>query len=183
MGTPAGHRLTHNAALDSVDRQTFRSLLGSLAGGVSVVTALDDAGPKGFTCSAVCSVSATPPMLLSGVSNRSGTLRTILETGRFAVNLLGEQGRSVSDLFASDCRTKFDDLGWEPGKVTGMPLLEPTVAHAECVLAQSVVAGDHTLLVGRIVGGGIEQERLPLAYWRGDYRRLLRHEPSPTEES
>ncbi|MGV9894156.1 flavin reductase family protein [Streptomyces tendae] len=182
MGT-SSRPLTDHAGIASVDRQTFRSLLGSLAGGVSVITALDDTGPKGFTCSAVCSVSAAPPLLLSGISNRSGTLRTILETGRFGVNLLSEQGRSMSDLFASDCGTKFDGIGWEPGKVTGIPLLEPTVAHAECVLTQSVVAGDHTLVVGRIVGGGIEQERLPLAYWRGDYRRLLRHEPSRTEES
>ncbi|MGW6056102.1 flavin reductase family protein [Streptomyces sp. NPDC055189] len=183
MGISADQHLFDTGAPESIDRQTFRSLMGSLASGVSVVTTLDGSGPKGFTCSAVCSVSASPPMLLSGVSNRSGTLRTIIETGRFAVNFLGEQGRNVSNLFASDSRTKFDELGWEPGKVTGMPLLEPTVAHAECVLAQSVLVGDHTLLVGRIVGGGTEQERRPLAYWRGDYAQLLRPGLSRTEES
>ncbi|OEV03361.1 flavoprotein oxygenase [Streptomyces oceani] len=168
---------------DSVDRQTFRSVMGSFVSGVSVVTTLDSEGPKGFTCSAVCSVSATPPTLLSGVSNRSGTLRTILETRRFAVNFLSEQGESISNLFASDSRTKFAALGWEPGKVTGMPLLEPKVAHAECLLTQSVTSGDHTLIVGRIVGGGIEGERRPLAFWRGDYGQLLRLGPSHTEES
>ncbi|AXK31824.1 flavin reductase [Streptomyces armeniacus] len=183
MGTPAGQRLSDQTALASVGPQTFRSLMGSLASGVSVVTTLDGMGPRGFTCSAVCSVSATPPLLLSGVNNRSGTLRVILDTGRFAVNFLSEQGAGVSSLFASDSSTKFDDIGWEPGKVTGMPLLEPTVAHAECVVAESVGIGDHTLLIGRIVGGGTEQERLPLSYWRGDYGRLLRHELSRTEES
>ncbi|MEU9337997.1 flavin reductase family protein [Streptomyces sp. NPDC048290] len=183
MGSPLRAHLSDDTELASVDRETFRSLLGSLASGVSVITVLDGSGPKGFTCSAVCSVSAAPPMLLTGVSNRSGTLRVIKETGRFAVNFLSEHGQSLSALFASDCGTKFDGIRWEPGKVTGMPLLEPTVAHAECVLAQSVVAGDHTLIVGRIVGGGMEQQRLPLAYWRGDYRRLLGPEPSRAEES
>ncbi|WP_344888581.1 flavin reductase family protein [Actinomadura meridiana] len=152
---------------------TFRRVMGSFASGVSVVTTLDDGGkPRGFTCSALCSVSSSPPLLLTCVSSLSGTMRAIVGQGRFAVNILGVRGQEISQLFASrEGQGKFDQVGWEPGEVTGMPLLQATVAHAECELTGTVEAGDHTVLLGRIVGGAVS-EQSPLAYWRGDYARL-----------
>ncbi|MDT0441055.1 flavin reductase family protein [Streptomyces johnsoniae] len=172
--TPGDPRHTEGFSPQSVDRDTFRALMGSVASGVSVVTTLDGQGePWGFTCSALCSVSADPPLLLAGVSNRSGTLTAVQDGGRFAVNVLDSQSRDVSDLFASDTRKKFTRVSWEPGEVTGMPLLRLTVAHVECVLDKVVDVGDHSLMIGRIVGGGRETGRLPLTYWRGAYGRLL----------
>jgi flavin reductase (DIM6/NTAB) family NADH-FMN oxidoreductase RutF len=157
-----------------VDRRTFRALLGSLVTAVSVVTTLGpDGRPRGFTCSSVCSVSADPPMLLAGVSSVSGTLEAIRHGRRFVVNMLSSQGRHLSDLFASDSGSKFARVCWEPGKHTGMPVLEATVAHTECVLERTVEAGDHHLVLGRVVGGTAETERTPLAYWRGSYGQLV----------
>nr|ABO15876.1 flavin reductase [Streptomyces sp. UC 11065] len=159
--------------LPSVDLQTFRFVMGSFASGVSVVRAgTKQDRPRGLTCSAICSVSIDPPLLLSSVSNRSGTLAAILATGKFAVNILGAQGQAVSQLFASGAEDKFERVRWEPGTLTGSPLFQVTVAHAECELYNAVEAGDHTLLIGRVVSGGTEQDRLPLAYWRGSYQRV-----------
>jgi flavin reductase (DIM6/NTAB) family NADH-FMN oxidoreductase RutF len=107
------------------------------------------------------------------VSNRSGTLGAVRDGGSFAVNVLDSQGEEISNLFASDNRKKFSRVIWEPGEVTGMPLLRLTVAHVECVLDQVVSAGDHSLMIGRIVGGERGAGHLPLAYWRGVYGRLL----------
>ncbi|GAB2631126.1 hypothetical protein GCM10027168_73140 [Streptomyces capparidis] len=161
-------------SLPSVDLQTFRFVMGSFASGVSVVTTMDEQDrPRGLTCSAICSVSADPPLLLSSVDNRSGTLTAILATGRFAVNILGSQGQAVSQLFASGAEDKFERVRWEPGRFTGSPLFGVTVAHAECELFNAVEAGDHTLLIGRVVSGASEQDRTPLAYWRGSYGRVL----------
>ncbi|GGO95511.1 flavin reductase family protein [Wenjunlia tyrosinilytica] len=161
-------------SLPSVDLQTFRFVMASFASGVSVVTTLDENDqPRGLTCSAICSVSVDPPLLLSSVSNRSGTLPAVLSSGRFAVNILGSQGQSVSQLFASGANDKFDRVRWEPGPASGAPVLQVNVAHAECELHNAVEAGDHTLLIGRVIGGGTEQDRHPLAYWRGAYGRIL----------
>ncbi|MTE21408.1 flavin reductase [Streptomyces sp. TRM43335] len=165
---------TATERLPSVDPQTFRKVMGSFASGVTIVTTCDAEGrPRGFTCSAFCSVSADPPLLTSGVSSHSSTLRAIRECGRFAVNVLDSRGREVSQLFASRAVDKFARVRWRPGEASGMPLLHNTVAHAECELHEAVPAGDHTLLLGRVIGGGAEQDRLPLAYWRGGYARLL----------
>ncbi len=158
----------------SVDIQLFRTVMASLASGVSIVTTLDKADePRGLTCSAVCSVSVDPPLLLARVSNRSGTLRAVLDRAQFSVNILGSQGQMASQLFASGAQDKFERVRWTAGPVTGTPLLAVTVGHAECELHDAVEAGDHTLLIGRVVGGGSAEERFPLTYWRGSYARLL----------
>ncbi|WP_223188443.1 MULTISPECIES: flavin reductase family protein [unclassified Streptomyces] len=158
----------------SVDIQLFRTVMASLASGVSIVTTLDkDDAPRGLTCSAVCSVSVDPPLVLASVSNLSGTLQAVLDRAAFSVNILGSQGQTASQLFASGAQDKFERVRWSPGPATGTPLLQVTVGHAECELHDAVEAGDHTLLIGRVVGGGSAEERFPLTYWRGGYARLL----------
>jgi flavin reductase (DIM6/NTAB) family NADH-FMN oxidoreductase RutF len=161
--------------LPAVDIQTFREVMGSFASGVSVVTTLAaDRTPRGLTCSAVCSVSLDPPLLLVSVTNRSGTLEAIREHGAFGVNLLASQSQAVSQLFASGSTEKFRHVRWSPGKSTGSPVLEVTLAHAECEIHDAVEAGDHTLLIGHVVAGGAAPDHRPLAYWRGGYVRVLR---------
>lgn len=144
--------------------------MGSLASGVSVVTVLDQDGrPAGFTCSAVCSISMHPPLLLASAHRLSTTMQLIVSQRRFVVNILSAQAQEVSQTFASPLPDKFQAMAWGPGAVTGMPVLEATVAHAECELDRAIEAGDHVLLLGRITGGTAHPEGLPLAYWRGRY--------------
>src|SRR4051812_19144409 len=86
--------------------------------GVSIVTAHDDAGqPRGMTCSALCSVSLSPPILLICLRGNSPTLAGILSTGTFAVNLLHESARPAAELFSSraDMGKRFDLVTWSNG--------------------------------------------------------------------
>ncbi|MFS8200193.1 flavin reductase family protein [Streptomyces sp. CWNU-52B] len=173
MRSPAT-AMTASTTSPSVDTELFRTVMASLASGVSVVATYDEEDqPRGLTCSAVCSVSLEPPLLLASVSNRSGTLRAVLERGLFSVSILSAQGQTVSQLFASPAADKFERVRWTAGPVTGIPLMPATIGHAECAVHDAVEAGDHTLLIGRVVGGGSAQEHLPLTYWRGGYARLL----------
>ena len=45
---------------------------------------------------------------------------------------------------------------------TGAPILRDAIAWFECELDDTVVTGDHTLFIGRVVGGGIHREADPL---------------------
>jgi flavin reductase (DIM6/NTAB) family NADH-FMN oxidoreductase RutF len=156
-----------------IDFDGFRAIMGSFASGISIVTSVDDEGlPCGMTCSAVCSVSADPPLLLSCVKVPSATLRAIEARSRFAVNFLDSGAGSISDLFASRAEDKFTAVGWRFGNTAGMPLLDRSLAYAECVVHHLVSAGDHVIVVGRIVGGGAVPDRSPLGYWRGNYVHL-----------
>lgn len=169
-----GGAAVKGAELASVDFEVFRTIMGSFASGVSVVTSLgDDDQPRGMTCSAVCSVSADPPLLLSCVKPPSSTLNAIRTRGLFVVNFLDADGRALSELFASQLPDKFSQVGWRPSELAGMPVLASTLAYAECTVHDTFDAGDHVVVIGRIVGGQVAADRFPLAYWRGKYVRIF----------
>lgn len=159
---------------EHVDLETFRSVMGSLASGVSVVTGLGaDAAPRGLTCSAVCSVSATPPLLLACVQLGSSTLEAIHASEAFGVNILASGHDQLALTFASRVPERFDGVRWTPGPLTGTPLLtEQSTAWAECAVVDSRQMGDHQLVVGRILNGEASQGRGPLAYWRARFAPL-----------
>jgi flavin reductase (DIM6/NTAB) family NADH-FMN oxidoreductase RutF len=153
----------------------FCDIMGSFPTGVTILTTLGpDGRPCGMTCSAVCSVSADPPLLLSCVRAPSTTLEAIRAARGFLVNFLASDAYELSTLFASRTPDKFAGVPWQPGELLGMPLLEPTVAYAECALHDLVDAGDHRIVLGRIVGGRAMVDRTPLGYWRGDYVGVVR---------
>jgi flavin reductase (NADH) len=162
-------QVTVGVDLADIGFDSFCDIMGSFTTGVSVLTSLDAAGPHGMTCSAVCSVSAAPPLLLSCVRTPSSTLDAIRAGGRFLVNFLAADGRELSAVFASHRPDKFAGVAWQPSERLGMPLLEPTVAHAECTVHDLVPAGDHMIVLGRIVGGRAVLDRSPLGYFRGGY--------------
>ncbi|MFE4517228.1 flavin reductase CtcQ [Kitasatospora sp. NPDC056783] len=157
-----------------VDGPTFLSIMGALPTGVTVVTTLDQDGePCGLTCSAACSVSKTPPLLLVCVNRDSRVLKALLERGEFAVNVLRGGGEATSARFASPVEDRFRGVRWEPGSAGGLPVMPAdVVAHAECRVAAAVEAGDHTIVIGAVLAGGPRPGVSgPLMYWRRSYAR------------
>ena len=153
----------------------FCDIMGSFPTGVTVLTTVDPEGkPCGMTCSAVCSVSADPPLLLSCVRAPSSTLEAIRAARGFLVNFLASDAGELSTRFASRTPDKFAGVSWQPSELLGLPLLEPTVAYAECALHDLVDAGDHRIVLGRIVAGRAMVDRTPLGYWRGGYVGVVR---------
>jgi flavin reductase (DIM6/NTAB) family NADH-FMN oxidoreductase RutF len=165
--------------LEGISYERFRAIMGSFTSGVSIITSLGaDGKPAGMTCSAVCSVSADPPLLLTCVKFPSSTLEAIKWRGSFVVNFLDAQAREASDLFASRQPEKFEQVRWRPGQLTELPVLERTLAHAECLVAGIHDAGDHVIVLGKLIGGEADVARYPLGYWRGSYVRVFRLDPS-----
>ena len=154
-----------------VDPGTFRAIMGSLPTGVCVVTAADSDGiPRGLTCSAVCSLSQEPPLLLVCVNQRNQSLAALRASRGFVVHVLREDRGPVSQQFASGSPDKFTGVPWSASPELGLPLLtSDALAHAECRIAADLIVGDHTVLVGLIVGGGAPQTGRPLMYWHRGY--------------
>jgi flavin reductase (NADH) len=173
--------LAAEAAEARVDDLTFRQIMSALPSGVSVITTVDDEGsPRGLTCSAVCSLSRNPPLLLISIDNRSSVLRAIRNRGGFVVNLLRQNREQVSSIFASALTDRFAAVRWQPTPGTGLPWMpDDTVAHAECQVAATIQAGDHTVVIGAIVAGhAFGTDSSPLVYWQRRYVPW----PGPTED-
>jgi flavin reductase (NADH) len=155
-----------------VDPVTFRSIMSAFPTGVAVVTSFDTSGiPRGLTCSALCSVSIDPPLLLLCVNSSSGALQAIRASNGFVVNFLREGRDSVSRLFASPSPDKFSRIRWQRSAITGLPwLVEDTIAHADCRLVSDIEAGDHSILIGILVSGSAPPPTAqPLLYWQRHY--------------
>jgi flavin reductase (NADH) len=154
-----------------VDKATFFAIMSAFPSGVTVISTLDALGqPKGLTCTATCSLSADPPLLLVCIDRRSSTLDALRFSGRFVVNYLLAGRGELSNRFASREPDRWANLAWRPTRY-GLPWLHrDTLAYAECALVQETDGGDHVIMVGRVDGGQPPPPGTqPLMYFRRGY--------------
>jgi len=162
----------------AVSPRRFRHALGHLAGGVTVVTTRDEEGGRhGLTATAVCSVSLEPPLVLVSIEEDSNTHAIIERSGVFALNFLARDERDVALRFASTPDDKFEGLTVSDAP-TGCPLLDRAIAWCDCVVVQTVVAGDHTVFIGRVEMAEVPRagEPHPLIHYAGRWTTLCEGE-------
>lgn len=156
--------------------------MARLAAGVVLVTAHDEedgpeGAPAGMTATAFLSVSLDPPLVLLSVRTGSRMDEVLQRQPLWAAAVLGEEQRALAGRFAMKGRLSdrllFQEVPHAPGKATGAPLVDGALAAVECRTEERVAAGDHTLLVGRVLATVLPPaEGGPLLYYRGRYRRL-----------
>jgi flavin reductase (DIM6/NTAB) family NADH-FMN oxidoreductase RutF len=88
----------------------------------------------------------------------------------FAINVLTETQRPLSDRFARKGQDRFDGLEWQPGE-SGAPLLPNALANIECAVVQRTAAGDHDIFVGEVVHVRVA-DGAPLIHYASEYRKL-----------
>jgi flavin reductase (DIM6/NTAB) family NADH-FMN oxidoreductase RutF len=149
----------------------LRKFAGQFAAGVAVITTADAEGKcTGVTMTAVLSLSLNPPLFLVSLDNNSNTLSAIKANGHFCINFLSEQQARISKIFSSKDENKFRDVEFTTG-LTGSPCIAGAVAHGECEVQDSHAAGDHTILIGRVMRTAVHGGN-PLVYHGGKYASL-----------
>lgn len=129
----------------------FRAAMSMWPSGVTITTTVNAEGLRwGFTASAFSSLSLEPPLILVCLAAAAKCHETFVRAGSFAVNLLGTRHEQLALRFASRGSDKFRDANFQPGH-TGSPILTDAVASLECVRHATVPAGDHTILIGKVV--------------------------------
>lgn len=154
-----------------LDTPAFRSLMGAFPTGVVIVTTVDPEGaPKGLTTQSFVSVSIDPPLLLVSLDKTSRTLRALLGTKAFVVNFLAAGRGDLATQFASKGDDKFAGVAWRPSiAAKRSPILaNDSVAYAECLVTQTIEAGDHWLVVASVEDGAV-LSGTPLMYYRRTY--------------
>ncbi|MFF8959417.1 flavin reductase family protein [Streptomyces sp. NPDC014894] len=167
---------------DGVSNEEFRAAMARLAAGVVLVTAHDpDEGPRGedigMTATAFVSVSLDPPLVMVSLRNGSRMDDLLAEQPHWAVSVLSGSQRHIAGRFAMKGRVSdrllFEDIPWSRGEVSGAPLVGGALTTLECRTEQRVVAGDHTLVIGRVLKvGPAGADGGPLTYFQGKYRQL-----------
>ncbi len=159
--------------LPLIDPATFRRCMRQVPGAVTVVTTLHQGTRSGMTATAVCSVSADPPQILVCVNRSSNNEALITAAGRFGVSFLAHDQQTVADAFSSgseDLEARFASAAWIE-LASGIPILEGAAAAFDCVVAQAVQAGTHTIFIGAVVAA-LAREGRNLIYKSGDFHAL-----------
>jgi len=154
--------------MPDVSAAQFRELCGQFATGVSVVTArAADGSPAGMTANSFASVSLVPPLISVSIDESAEMHRVLADSDALVVNILSDRQEAISRRFAEPHDRRFEGIAWEDD-ARGIPVLLETLATIACTIEARVPAGDHTIVIARVIGGST-RAGAPLLYHRGEY--------------
>ena len=154
-----------------IDAAQFRQLLGRFATGVTIITVTaPDGRLLGMTANSLSSVSLYPPLISVCVDREAEMHGAILAVDQFVVNVLSSSQETLARRFADKHEDRFEGIGYHINP-EGLILLGGVLAHLECQRQANYPGGDHTIVLGRVIGGSTSKGR-PLLYYRGGYAAL-----------
>jgi len=148
--------------------QKFRQVLGHFCTGITVITAVDDGEPVGFSCQAFAALSLDPPLVVFCPAVTSSSWPRIARTKTFAVNVLTENQHEIAGKFGRSGPGKFDGVTWAPD-AAGSPVLDGVLTWAGCEVEAVYPGGDHSIVIGRVRELGECGSERPLLFYRGRY--------------
>ena len=150
----------------------LRDILRNYPTGVTVVTSILDGIACGGTMNSFCSVAINPPLVAVFISKSSRTASAIMQSGKFAINILTKEQENIARIFSADGSSdKFRPETYWYGE-SGMPLLKEALGHIECDLFLSQDIADHSMFVGSVKSGDVDTEREPLVYYNRKFQSL-----------
>lgn len=157
-----------------VSADDFRNALRHFPAGVTLVTLKAGAEIHGLTVSAFVSVSPDPPLIAVIIDHQHRAHALLERPGTvFAVNILGEADRALSDRFAWGPEPDRFAAGRWTTAATGAPILTDAVAWLDCTIDSRHPAGSHTIYIGAVRASAVPRpDGAPLLYWNRGYRRL-----------
>lgn len=159
------------ASAQAADLMALRKAFGAFVTGVTVVTTVDSEGKAwGFTANSFTSVSLDPPLVLVCLARTAGSYPVFQAAEQFGINILSEEQRPLASQFASKKPDKFSGVDWCAAG-NGVPLLDGAAAFFACSVHDKIEAGDHLILVGRVLEFD-QAPRTPLGYYSGNFVSL-----------
>ncbi|MBL6852759.1 MAG: flavin reductase family protein [Alphaproteobacteria bacterium] len=154
------------------DTRAFRNALGSFPTGVAVITTSASAEHHlGITVNSFTSVSLEPPLVLWCMDKKSDRYQAFTKATSYTVSILGTEHQEVSSRLAKQGSHSLDGIALAPTAL-GPPSLQDAHAVFECEAEAVHDAGDHAILIGRVVRFSRHEENAPLVYYRGRYGSL-----------
>jgi flavin reductase (DIM6/NTAB) family NADH-FMN oxidoreductase RutF len=155
-----------------IDPRRYRDVLGHYPTGVALITAIDDSGtPVGMIVGSFTSVSMDPPLIAYLPSKGSFAYSRISTASHFVINVLSAAQENLCRTFASRVDDKWSGVSWHSAP-NGAPVLDEAVAWIECSVESVIEAGDHFIVLGRVVELAVVNPATPLLFFQGGYGRF-----------
>lgn len=162
-----------------VAKQAYREAMAKLGAAVNVITTDGPAGKAGFTASAMCSVTDSPPTLLVCANRANNSYPAFKTNGVLCVNTLSGSQQSLSPIFAGltshPVDARFDEAAWTTLE-TGSPVLEDAAVAFDCRIDQVVTVGTHDVFFCLVEAVALGTERAVLIYYARGYYSLSHDE-------
>lgn len=156
-----------------VDSTDFKNAMSRLSSAVHVVTTSGIAGRHGFTASAVCSVTDSPPSLLVCMNIASRSYESFVKNRVLAVNVLADHQETLSNVFSSKLSAdeRFAYGSWQT-LATGSPILAEALVSFDCQINQIQEVGTHGIFICNIVAIEQNQDGKGLVYFDRAYHPI-----------
>ena len=142
-------------------------LFHTLTSGVYVIGVAHAGRRNAFTAAWLSQVSFDPLLLALSINPEHASFPLLVNGRGFSVNVLQQEQLELARHFGTHSGSEMDklaDVPWHPGRA-GAPLLDAALAHFECELAGRMRAGDHEIVLGRVLDGAIiAPDARPLSY-------------------
>ena len=163
-------QLTADEKQIEMDQATFRQGMSNLGAAVNVITTHGKAGQAGFTASAVCSVTDSPPTLLVCLNRSASVFETFKTNKVLCVNTLAAHQTELSNIFGgkTPMSERFSRGTWSTLS-TQAPVLDDALVSFDCEVVQSMSVGSHDVLICQVKAMQKNEGQNALMYFNRTY--------------
>ncbi|MFT7405499.1 flavin reductase family protein [Zhongshania sp.] len=157
----------------TLDYRELRNALGLFATGVTLITTTSKTGDViAMTANSFSSLSLQPPLVLWSIDLKSNIYEAFNGAERFGVNILAIDQQDVADTFARSTNDQSEFIKRFDIGDYGSPVLSGSRAVLECEVTTKYIAGDHQILVGKVLEYKVDFSVAPLIFSGGKYHEL-----------
>ncbi|MFI5959410.1 flavin reductase family protein [Cryptosporangium sp. NPDC051539] len=153
------------------DPRRLRHVFGAFPSGVVAVAALTGDAPAGLAASSFTSVSLDPPLVSFCIARTSTTWPVLRAAPSLGVSILSGALEHAGRQLAGRAADRFAGLSWRATD-GGAVLLEHASGWFETCIEQEVRAGDHDIVVLRVVDLDAHHDLSPLIFHASRFRHL-----------
>jgi flavin reductase (DIM6/NTAB) family NADH-FMN oxidoreductase RutF len=156
----------------ALDGPILRQAFSCFPSGVTALCGLVAGEPVGMAASSFTSVSLDPPLCLVCVANTSSTWAQLRTAGRLGVSVLSSDHDDACVSLSARDGDRFAGVSWK-ATPEGAVLVHGASAWLECAVEQEVPAGDHQVVLLRILSLEADPDVAPLVFHRSCLRQLV----------
>ncbi len=175
---------TGQADTAPVEAMAFREAMARLASAVHLITTEGPGGRAGFTASAVCSVSDTPPTLLVCINRSSSAYEAFSRNDVLCVNTLSVDHQPIAGSFGgkTPMEERFAAASWRVLS-TGAPVLIDALVTFDCRIIDRHSVGTHDVLYCAVQAVATPGGSPALVYADRRYQTLSQSDPAQPERA
>ena len=143
--------------------ENIEALFKQISCGVYVIGVSDGERQNAFTAAWVMPVSFNPPLLAVSINPEHYSYQLLQAGGVCTVNVLGQNQSAIAEHFGRSVQDKMSGFQWQKGKA-GAPILLASLAYFDCEVSHYTDAGDHKIVVCRVIAAAKLNTGQPLLY-------------------